>query len=119
MLTVKQISEQLKLSENTVLKLIHRGEIKALKAGKQYRIQLEDLHSYIRVGISSRITMKKILLRTDQNHPSIKAYKAAIEKARCLNCGELMKPVKDKITNEITGYLWTCKCMPDKIVSIG
>lgn len=37
----------------------------------------------------------------------------------CLACGKKMKPVKDFIAGKITGYLWSCKCMPGIILSIG
>lgn len=51
MLTVKQVAEQLKVSANTVInKLIKTGLLKSTKVGKQYRIRLEDLHTYLKVS---------------------------------------------------------------------
>ena len=38
----------------------------------------------------------------------------------CLNCGKEMKLVYDDIAKKITGHLWHCVCMPEKVnVSIG
>lgn len=42
-LTISQVSNIYKVHENTIRNLIEKGEIKALKIGKQYRIDDTDL----------------------------------------------------------------------------
>ena len=39
--------------------------------------------------------------------------------AKCLNCGKPLKEIKDPITKQKTGHLFTCKCMPNIGISIG
>lgn len=47
MLTVKDVANYLKLGPTTVYRLLNEGKIPAFKAGKQWRIRLEDLQRYI------------------------------------------------------------------------
>ena len=38
----------------------------------------------------------------------------------CLSCGKILKAEIDPIAKKITGYLWSCTCMPkDTLISIG
>lgn len=30
---------------------------------------------------------------------------------KCLNCGKILKPVKDPKTKKITGHIFKCKCL--------
>ena len=46
--------------------------------------------------------------------------KGQIKRIKCLNCGKLMKPVKDPIQKTYTGFLWRCNCMPKGVIlSVG
>ena len=47
MLSVKEIAQQLRISDRTVRNLIDSREIKAYKVGNQYRIKEEDFQSYL------------------------------------------------------------------------
>lgn len=47
-LTVEEVSEILKVHWQTVHSLIKKGELKAIKVGKRYRISEADLKSYIK-----------------------------------------------------------------------
>lgn len=46
-MTVQEVAERLKVSENTVRRWIREGELKALKAGKSYRITEEQLQKFL------------------------------------------------------------------------
>lgn len=46
--TPRQVAEQLLVHERTVIRLIERGELHAIKVGKQWRIPRESLESYLR-----------------------------------------------------------------------
>jgi putative molybdopterin biosynthesis protein len=47
MYTVEEIAKMLKVSTETIRKLIARGEIKAKRIGKQYRVTQEALDEYL------------------------------------------------------------------------
>jgi hypothetical protein len=41
-------------------------------------------------------------------------------KEYCLNCWKKLEPVKDPVAKKITGYLFTCSCLPKgTFISIG
>ncbi len=46
-MTPDQVAEFLQLNKNTVYRLIERGELKATKVGRVYRIRKEDVDSYM------------------------------------------------------------------------
>ncbi len=46
--TLEEVAEILKISVSTVRNLIDRGELKAFKAGNQWRVRKEDLDAYMR-----------------------------------------------------------------------
>ncbi|SFA77772.1 putative molybdopterin biosynthesis protein [Acetitomaculum ruminis DSM 5522] len=46
--TPQEIADLLKIKKNTVYELIKRGEIKATKIGKQFRISQENLNDYLK-----------------------------------------------------------------------
>lgn len=58
MLNIDQLAKQLAVSRNTVVSLIKKGELKALKIGDQYRIPEENYRSFI----SNTSVNKKVLL---------------------------------------------------------
>jgi excisionase family DNA binding protein len=47
-LTTEEAIEYLKVSKPTFLKYIHLGKIKAIKAGKGWRILLSELNRFLR-----------------------------------------------------------------------
>lgn len=47
LLTPKEVSKILKVNYNRVLDLIHLGEIKAVKLGRDFRISEGDLFDYL------------------------------------------------------------------------
>ena len=47
-ITVEEIAEVLKIHRNTVVGLIERGDLKALKIGKVWRIKEEDFNEYLK-----------------------------------------------------------------------
>lgn len=53
-LTVPQVAEYLQLKEVTVRRMLARGEIKAAKIGKEWRIRKADVDSYISTQISNQ-----------------------------------------------------------------
>ena len=46
--TVEEVAKILRVSEATVRSLLERGELKGFKVGNQWRINDEDLRSYMR-----------------------------------------------------------------------
>jgi excisionase family DNA binding protein len=44
-LNMGEVAEYLRLSENTVRKLIKQGDLKAIKVGRAYRFRIEDVKS--------------------------------------------------------------------------
>jgi excisionase family DNA binding protein len=47
----KEVSEILKLNEQTILRFIREGKLKAAKAGRQYLIKEQDIQAYL--GLST------------------------------------------------------------------
>jgi excisionase family DNA binding protein len=47
-LTPKQVADKLKLSYDTIMRLIHREELPAVKIGQQWRISTDALEEWIR-----------------------------------------------------------------------
>ena len=47
-LTVKELQKYLKIGENTVLKLLNSGKIKANKVGHNWRILRSEVDNYLR-----------------------------------------------------------------------
>lgn len=48
--TVDEITKILKISRNTVIRLIEAGEIRAARIGRAYRISKADLQAYYRAS---------------------------------------------------------------------
>jgi excisionase family DNA binding protein len=46
--TVEEVAKLLRVSSRTVYRLIERGELKALKVGDLYRIEDQNLQTYLR-----------------------------------------------------------------------
>jgi excisionase family DNA binding protein len=47
MLSVTEVAERLKVSDQTVLRLIAAGELLAYRVGRAYRVAVEDLRAYL------------------------------------------------------------------------
>lgn len=47
LLTVSEVADVLRVSGMTVYRLIHRGELVALRIGSNYRIRERDLETYL------------------------------------------------------------------------
>jgi len=63
MKTVDQIADELLVSRNTVVKLIHTGLLTAIKVGDQYRIQEESFKRFI-----STATIEQTFKKTSQSN---------------------------------------------------
>ena len=47
LLTAGEVAEQLRVSTMTVYRLIRRGELPAVRVGRNYRVRSEDLEQYL------------------------------------------------------------------------
>jgi excisionase family DNA binding protein len=47
LLTAGEVAEQLRVSTMTVYRLIRRGELPAVRVGRNYRVRVEDLDRYL------------------------------------------------------------------------
>lgn len=52
LLTIQEVAEQLKISEDTAQRLTKRGEIPAVRLGRAVRVRPEDLEQYIKAQVS-------------------------------------------------------------------
>lgn len=48
LLTAKEVADHLRLNVRTVLKLIERGELRAVKVAGRWRISIEALQEYLK-----------------------------------------------------------------------
>lgn len=72
----------------------------------------------LRCGYPSNGAARGSVVSTAGNHSDPGLVPSGYPK--CLNCGKPMKPQYDEVTKRITGYLWSCGCMPEGMVlSIG
>ena len=49
----------------------------------------------------------------------MRTHKEPKKKPKCLHCGRKMVEAYDSVAKRFTGYQWKCKCVPNKILSIG
>lgn len=47
LLTAAEVADQLRVSTMTVYRLIRRGELPAVRVGRNYRVRGEDLEAYL------------------------------------------------------------------------
>ena len=47
LLTAGEVADQLRVSTMTVYRLIRRGELPAVRVGRNYRVRNEDLEAYL------------------------------------------------------------------------
>ncbi len=50
LLTVTEVAAELRVSNMTVYRLIRRGQLSALRVGKNYRVRQRDLEAYLKAG---------------------------------------------------------------------
>ena len=58
LLTVAEVATMLRVSNMTVYRLIQRGQLAALRVGKNYRIRRADLDDYLSAG-SVRVEQRR------------------------------------------------------------
>jgi excisionase family DNA binding protein len=47
LLTVNEVADLLRVSRMTVYRLIHEGDMAALRVGRSYRLREDDVNSYL------------------------------------------------------------------------
>ena len=47
LLTAAEVAEQLRVSTMTIYRLIRRGELPAVRVGRNYRVRTQDLDDYL------------------------------------------------------------------------
>lgn len=47
LLTAAEVADQLRVSTMTIYRLIRRGELPAVRVGRNYRVRAEDLDAYL------------------------------------------------------------------------
>ncbi len=50
LLTVREVAQVMRVSNMTVYRLIHAGELVATRVGRSYRIWEDDVHAYLSRG---------------------------------------------------------------------
>ncbi len=57
LLTAAEVADQLRVSTMTVYRLIRRGELAAVRVGRNYRVRAEDLETYLGAQVVDPTTM--------------------------------------------------------------
>lgn len=47
LLTAAEVADQLRVSTMTIYRLIRRGELPAVRVGRNYRVRVQDLEAYL------------------------------------------------------------------------
>jgi excisionase family DNA binding protein len=50
-LTVAEVAELMRVSRMTVYRLVHSGELAAVRVGRSYRVPEHVMHAYLREGL--------------------------------------------------------------------
>lgn len=53
LLTVAEVASVMRVSRMTVYRLIRRGQLKAIRVGRNYRVREEDLRAYLEASATS------------------------------------------------------------------
>lgn len=71
MLTLKQVAEQLLVSERTVWALVKRGELAVIRIGRQIRVRPADLDAYLeQARVPSTAEQRRAAIRALPNPPA-------------------------------------------------
>jgi excisionase family DNA binding protein len=57
LLTAAEVADQLRVSTMTVYRLIRRGELPAVRVGRNYRVRERDLHAFLDQQVVDPATM--------------------------------------------------------------
>lgn len=57
LLTAAEVAEDLRVSTMTVYRLIRRGELPAVRVGRNYRVRVADLEAYLSAQVVDPATM--------------------------------------------------------------
>jgi len=49
-LTVAEVAQMMRVSKMTVYRLVHSGELPAVRVGRSFRVSEDDVHEYIRIS---------------------------------------------------------------------
>ncbi|HNA99066.1 MAG TPA: helix-turn-helix domain-containing protein [Marmoricola sp.] len=49
-LTVAEVAQMMRVSKMTVYRLVHSGELPAVRVGRSFRVSEEDVHEYLRTS---------------------------------------------------------------------
>lgn len=69
LLTAGEVAEQLRVSTMTVYRLIKRGELRAVRVGRNYRVREEDLSAYLDAQLVDPATLDLDALSEDAGGP--------------------------------------------------
>jgi len=47
-LTIAEVAGMIRVSKMTVYRLVHNGELPAVRVGRSFRVSEEDVHEYLR-----------------------------------------------------------------------
>lgn len=60
LLTAAEVADQLRVSTMTVYRLIRRGELPAVRVGRNYRVRSTDLHDYLDAQVVDASSIESI-----------------------------------------------------------
>ncbi len=63
LLTPNEVAEQLKISDDTVRRLIDSGKMEAFRVGGQFRVTTDQLHDYLQSVLIQKNRRKKATLK--------------------------------------------------------
>lgn len=46
-LTIGEVADMIRVSKMTVYRLVHNGDLPAVRVGRSFRVQEEDVHRYL------------------------------------------------------------------------
>jgi excisionase family DNA binding protein len=55
LLTVAEVANVMRVSRMTVYRLIRRGQLKAIRVGRNYRVREQDLNEYLEAQATSGV----------------------------------------------------------------
>lgn len=53
-LTVEEIAQRLRINRRTVYRMIERGQLRAVRAGRLWRVPMDSLQDYLRGRVPTR-----------------------------------------------------------------